>query len=140
MLGDNAVYLAKEIEKLDLYSGDRNHLISTVCNNKLLFNAFYNAVGDMSVMMLRFQAGNDHGHNMYGYQGKFDSILSIAYNFYLCANEESNYIDPYPKSFSKMARDLENMTISLDYEIQHNMNVINGSRNKEYSSMEQAVC
>jgi hypothetical protein len=140
MLGDNAVYLAKEIEKLDMYSGDRDHLISTVCNNKILFNAFYHAVGDMCEMMFRFQAGNDHGHNMYGYQGKFDSISSIARGFYLCANEETNYIEPYPKNFSKIADDLESMAIALDYEIKHNMNVTHSSRNKEYSRMEQVVC
>ena len=135
MLGDNAVYLAREIDKLDLYADGRDHLISTVCNNKLLFNAFYNAVEDMSVMMFHFQAGNDHGHNMYGYQGKFDAISSIARGLHFCANGETSYIEPYPKNFSRIADDLEAMSIALDYEINNNMRVIDSSRNKEYSSM-----
>lgn len=140
MLGDNAVYLAKEINKLDIYSGTRDDIISTLIENKLLITSFYYAVSDMGQMMFHFQAGNDRGHNMYGFQGRFDAISSIANILYLCANGENNYLDPYPKDFARIAYDLEDMAKVLDYEIYHNMKVIDNSRDTEYSSMKSYSC
>lgn len=142
MLGDNAVYLAKEIEKLDMYeeSCNRDDFIAIVRNNKVLITSFYHAVGDMCEMMFRFEAGNDRGNNMYGLKGKFDEISFLAHNLYLCANDDGGIVDIYPKNFAKISNDLEDMSIRLNYEIHNNMTVISNSRNKEYSKMEQAMC
>ena len=136
MLGDNAVYLAKEIEKLNIYeSQDRDIFISNLHKHNVLVTAFYHAIGDMDEMMFRFEAGKDREHNMYGFKGKFEAILSIAYGLYLCVHNDHAFADTYPKNFSRIADDLEDMAIRLDYEINNNMRVIDSSRNKEYSKM-----
>jgi len=111
--------LLKRLRNLNIYeSQDRDTFISKLHKHEVLITAFYHAVGDMDGPMFRFEAGTDHGHNMYGFKGKFDAILSIAHGLYLCVHKTHHaFADTYPKNFSRIADDLEDMAIRLDYEI-----------------------
>jgi len=134
MLGKNAIYLAKEIRDLNLYKHDRDTQMSILKDNKVLINAFYYALHDMGTMIYHFM-GNDHGLNLYGFQGKFDSIVFITGFWKSFANGDTTWYDENPRDLNTMIEDLETMAKLLEYDMDHNMTTISRSRDKDYHKM-----
>ena len=134
MLGKNAIYLAKEIRDLNLYEHDRDTQMSMLKSNKILINAFYYALHDISTIIYHFM-GNDHGLNLYGFQGRFDAIVYIAGSWRSFANGPSNWYDENPRDLNTIIEDLETMAKLLEYDMNYNMTVINSSHNKDYHKM-----
>jgi hypothetical protein len=134
MLGKNAIYLAKEIRDLNLYEHDRDTQMSMLKSNKILINAFYYALHDISTIIYHFM-GNDHGLNLYGFQGRFDAIVYIAGSWRSFANGPSNWYDENPRDLNTIIEDLETMAKLLEYDMNYNMTVIDSSHNKDYHKM-----
>jgi len=134
MLGKNAIYLAKEIRELNLYKNDRDTQMSILKNNRVLVNAFYYALHDMSSMLYHF-TGNDHGLNLYGFQGRFDGIVFITGFWKSFVNGETNWYDESPRDFDRIIEDLETMAKLLAYDMNYNMTVIDSSHDKNYHKM-----
>jgi len=134
MLGKNAIYLAKEIRDLNLYKHDRDTQMSMLKSNRVLINAFYYALHDISTMIYHFM-GNDHGLNLYGFQGRFDAIVYIAGSWRSFANGPSNWYDENPRDLSGIIEDLETIAKLLEYDMNYNMTVIDSSHNKDYHKM-----
>ena len=134
MLGKNAIYLAKEIRDLNLYKHDRDTQMSMLKSNRVLINAFYYALHDISTMIYHFM-GNDHGLNLYGFQGKFDAIVYIAGSWRSFANGPSNWYDENPRDLNTIIEDLETIAKLLEYDMNYNMTVIDSSHDKNYHKM-----
>lgn len=140
MLGKNAIYLAKQIRDLNLYKYDRDTQMSMLKNNNILINAFYYALHDMGTVMYRFM-GNDHGLNLYGFQGRFDAIMYIADLWKSFANGTSNWYDENPRNLNTIIEDLETMVKLLEYDMDHNMTTVDNSRSKDYHKIPvEKVC
>jgi len=138
MLGKNAIYLAKEIEKLNLYKQSKNDQIITIQNNKILFTAFEYALQDMDEVMCHF-TGKHHNLNLYGFSIRFDGIYNIAHDLAFCAEKSDNWVEQWydesPKNFKRIVEDLEEMVKRLDYDMTHNMTFVDG-RDKNYNRMD----
>ena len=134
MLGKNAIYLAKEIRDLNLYKHDRDTQMSMLKSNRVLINAFYYALHDISTMIYHFM-GNDHGLNLYGFQGRFDAIVYIAGSWRSFANGPSNWYEENPRDLNAIIEDLETIAKLLEYDMNYNMTVIDSSHNKDYHKM-----
>jgi hypothetical protein len=140
MLGKNAIYLAKEIRDLNLYKHDRDTQMSILKDNKVLINAFYYALHDMGTMIYHFM-GNDHGLNLYGFQGKFDSIVFITGGWKLFANGDTTWYDDSRKDLNTIVEDLETMAKLLEHDMNYNMSVIDSSNNKDYHKIQvELIC
>ena len=137
MLGDNAVYLAKQIASFDLINMDRDKQVSTIRDNEIIVRSFMLAIEDMSSVLFKF-AGNDKRLNLYGFKTKFDSIESISVALCDIIKDGMIWRDVVRTNFTKIAEDLETIATILDHEITYNMDVVH-SRSKEYHSMTVSV-
>lgn len=137
MLGDNAVYLAKQIASFDLINMDRDKQVSTIRDNEIIVRSFMLAIEDMNSILFKF-VGNDRRLNLYGFKIKFDSIESIAIDLCSIIKDGMIWRDVVRTDFTRIAEDLETIATILDHEIAYNMDVIH-SRSKEYHSMTVSV-
>lgn len=131
MLGDNAVYLAKQIASLNLIDMNRDQQISTIQDNKIMVKSFRLAIEDLHSMLFYFM-GNHKLLNLYGYKMKFQSIQSIADNLYLIAKDGVIWGDAIRTDFTRIAEDLQNIVNILDHEMTYNMQIVD-SRDKNYN-------
>ena len=131
MLGDNAVYLAKEIASLNLLDMDKNKQISTIKNNEVIVKSFRLAIEDLDSMLFHFM-GNHKLLNLYGYKMKFESIQSIADNLCLIVKDGTIWCDVMRTNFTRIAEDLKDMVNILDHEMTYNMQIVD-SRDKNYN-------
>ena len=131
MLGDNAVYLAKQIVSLNLVDMDKNQQISTIKDNEIIVKSFRLAIEDLHSMLFHFM-GNHKLLNLYGYKMKFQSIQSIADNLCLVAKDGMIWCDVIRTDFSRIAEDLQNIVNILDHEMTYNMQIVD-SKDKNYN-------
>jgi hypothetical protein len=131
MLGNNAVYLAKQIASLNLLDMDENKQISIIKNNEVIVKSFKLAIEDLYSMLFHFM-GNHKLLNLYGYKMKFQSIQSIADNLCLVLKDGMIWCDVIRTDFTRIAEDLQDMVNILDHEMTYNMQIID-SRDKNYN-------
>jgi hypothetical protein len=138
MLGQTAIYLAKEIQNMNLFAKSKTDQIATIQQNKIVFVSFCHALADMNEVLCLF-TGKDHGLNLYGFSRRFDAICEIANNLKFCAEKPDNWsdgwYDEYPKNFAAIVEDLQEMAKRLDYDMTYNMTVIDNSHSKDYHKM-----
>ena len=138
MLGSNAIYLAREIATWGLIDMDETKQLDTLKQNKVIVNAFGNAIDDMATIMYRLM-DNNRRSNLYGYKMKFAAIEEIS--DMLCAsirNHNSFWFSACGKNYNKIANDLEDMAKILDFEMDNNMTTIE-SYDKNYKVMPKEV-
>ena len=138
MIGNTAIYLAREIGSWNLINLDQTKQIETITNNEVTIRAFKNAIDDMAVMMYKFMS-SDRRSNMYGYKMKFYAIESIVSQLHTCLTSHSNVaFGCCNKDYNKIADDLEFMAETLNFEIENNMIDIESS-DKNYKVMPNEV-
>ena len=124
MLGNNAIYLARQIDSWDLIHMDEKSQLDTLKKNEIIIRSFEYAMHDLSSIMYCFMDSNRKS-NLYGYKMKFDAIEHIVSLLASCLTEENNIaFGMCGKSFRKIADDLEEMVKILSFEIDNNMTVI----------------
>ena len=124
MLGDNVIYLARQIDSWNLIHMDEKSQLETLNKNEIIIRSFEYAMHDLSSIMYCFMDSNRKS-NLYGYKMKFDAIEHIVSLLASCLTEENNIaFGMCGKSFRKIADDLEEMVKILSFEIDNNMTVI----------------
>ena len=124
MLGDNVIYLARQIDSWNLIHMDEKSQLDTLKKNEIIIRSFEYAMHDLSSIMYCFMDSNRKS-NLYGYKMKFDAIEHIVSLLASCLTEENNIaFGMCGKSFRKIADDLEEMVKILSFEIDNNMTVI----------------
>ena len=124
MLGDNVIYLARQIDSWNLIHMDEKSQLETLKKNEIIIRSFEYAMHDLSSIMYCFMDSNRKS-NLYGYKMKFDAIEHIVSLLASCLTEENNIaFGMCGKSFRKIADDLEEMVKILSFEIDNNMTVI----------------
>jgi hypothetical protein len=135
MFGDNAIYLAKQIDSWGLINMTEKEQLNTIKNNEVTVKAFDYAIGDLSNIMRHFLSG-DRNSNLYGYKMKFFAIEEIASTLACSLINDSlvRWFGIGSKNFGRIADDLSEMVEILEFEVYHNMNVLH-PRDKEYKVM-----
>ena len=124
MLGDNVIYLARQIDSWNLIHMDEKSQLETLKKNEIIIRSFEYAMHDLSSIMYCFMDSNRKS-NLYGYKMKFDAIEHIVSLLASCLTDENNMaFGMCGKSFRKIADDLEEMVKILSFEIDNNMTVI----------------
>ena len=138
MLGNNAIYLARQIDSWDLIHMDEKSQLDTLKKNEIIIRSFKYAMHDLSSIMYCFMDSNRKS-NLYGYKMKFDAIEHIVSLLASCLTDENNIaFGMCGKSFRKIADDLEEMVKILSFEIDNNMTVIDCFE-KTYKRMPKAM-
>jgi len=138
MIGNNAIYLAREIANWNLINMDQAKRIDTIIKNEVTIRAFNNAINDMAVMMYEFMV-NDRRSNLYGYKMKFDAIMGISAELCSCLTYNGNVaFGSCEKDYNRIADDLTVMAKILDFEIENNMTSIRGN-DKSYKIMPNTI-
>ena len=139
MIGNNAVYLSKQMANLGLSSMDKTQQLDTIKKNEVIIVALMNALEDMSTMMQHFVA-NDRRCNLYGYKMKFSAIENIVLEMHYSLTNADLVLNfgCGRANYNKIAEDLETISKLLDYEISNNMNVIEYYE-KNYKKIPQEI-
>jgi len=134
MLGDNAIYLARQIDSWDLINMNEKSQLDTLKKNEIIIRSFEYAMYDLCSIMYYFMDSNRKS-NLYGYKMKFDAIEHIVSLLASCLTDENNIaFGMCGKSFRKIADDLEEMVKILSFEIANNMITVD-SCDKLYKKM-----
>ena len=119
MLGNNAIYLAREIAGWGLSRMDETQKIDTINKNEVVIRSFNNAINDMGTMMYEFLSSSNQS-NLYGYKMKFAAIENISCELCRCLTYNMAF-GACDKDYNRIADDLEVMAKILDFEIENNM-------------------
>jgi len=138
MLGETAIYIAKELAKLDLPKYKDDDQINMIQDNRILVDLFYLSLSDIDCMFHRF-VGGDSGLNLWGWKTKFDSMVMIASDLKRWASGHFTFktiiTGHCQTNFNLIAEDLEIICKILDHEIEFNTETIADSRDKRYNTM-----
>lgn len=139
MIGNNAVYLSKQMANLGLSSMDKIQQLDTIKKNEVIIVSLMNALEDMSTMMQHFVA-NDRRSNLYGYKMKFSAIENIVSEMHFSLTNTDLVLSCGcgKVDYNRIAEDLETISKLLDYEISNNMNVVE-YYDKNYKKIPQEI-